>query len=179
MAKVWGVVVVFAKGPDSNALWDYAVRRGWEDAVHVVSGLDELLRLTRGGKVEVVLANSLIGLGQSVPHLVRVLREFVSLRVVLIIPGAGIDTSKMPGQVFLDTLDAIEAFRHGVAEEAIKEGLSRARRHGVRLGRPVIRNAHRDDVARLRAQGYSGRAIGKELGIPSSTASKIISQPSH
>ena len=33
-------------------------------------------------------------------------------------------------------------------------------------------NAHREVVARLRAQGLTGRAIAKELGIPSSTAFK-------
>ena len=35
-------------------------------------------------------------------------------------------------------------------------------------------SVHREDVARLRAKGHTGRAIAKELGIPSSSVFKII-----
>ncbi|MGB7792294.1 MAG: hypothetical protein WBL39_13890 [Terrimicrobiaceae bacterium] len=60
--------------------------------------------------------------------------------------------------------------------ESIHAGLIAARKRGVKLGRPQTVNAHRGDVARLRAQGLTGRTIAKELGIPSSTAFKIIGQ---
>jgi hypothetical protein len=85
---------------------------GWED-VHVVTTLEELLRAIRAGKVEV--ASSLIGLGHSSSQLVAVRKEFISRRIVLIIPGR-INTSEAP-QVFLKTLDAIEEFKHCVAQE--------------------------------------------------------------
>jgi DNA invertase Pin-like site-specific DNA recombinase len=168
------VVVIFARGPSSNSLRDFAVRRGWQDELEVVTDVDALLRLVRLGRVGVVLCSSLNGLASSVPGLVQVLKEFISRKVVLIVPGA-FDTSRM-GKAFPDTLDAIEEFKRCVAEEAIQAGLSRARRRGVRLGRPMTRNAHYEDMARLRARGMTGRAIGRELGIPSSTAFKIISQ---
>ena len=42
------------------------------------------------------------------------------------------------------------------------------------LGRPVKVDGYRGDVARLRAQGLTGRAIAKELGIPSSNVFKLI-----
>jgi DNA invertase Pin-like site-specific DNA recombinase len=78
-------------------------------------------------------------------------------------------------EVFLKTLDAVEQFMHSVAREAIEEGLSMARRRGVRLGRPVKLDAYREDVARLRAQGLTGRAIARELGVSGSTVFKVIS----
>ena len=53
------------------------MRRGWEDFA-VVSDADVLLRAVRAGKVEVVLASNLRGLGRSVSHLVELLREFVT-----------------------------------------------------------------------------------------------------
>jgi DNA invertase Pin-like site-specific DNA recombinase len=168
------VVVIYAKGPDGNPLWDYAVRRGWEENVHVVTGLDALIRLVRAGKVEIVLASSLNGLGRSVSHLVQVLREFVSLRVILIIPNSRIDTSKCPAKAFLGVLDAISEFKHSAAAEAMRTALNRARRRGVKLGRPEKVAAYRKDVLRLRARGLTGRVIAKELGIPSSTAFKLI-----
>jgi DNA invertase Pin-like site-specific DNA recombinase len=151
------------------------MRRGWEDFA-VVSDADVLLRAVQAGRVEIVLASSLKGLGRSVSHLVELLREFVTRKVTLIIPGQGIDTSKVPGKVFLHTLDAISEFKRSAALEAINEGLAAAKARGVRLGRPETVNAHREDVARLRALGLSGRAISKELGVPSSTVFKIIGQ---
>ena len=96
----------------------------------------------------------------------EVLREFVAHKVALIIPGAGIDTSKVPGKVFLDTLDAISEFKHSAAVEAIHEGFAAAKVRGLKLGRPRTLDAYREDVARLKAQGLSGRGIARALGLP-------------
>jgi hypothetical protein len=41
-------------------------------------------------------------------------------------------------------------------------------------GRPTTINAYCEDVAKLRAQGRSGRAIAKELGIPAGSVFKLI-----
>ena len=70
--------------------------------------------------------------------------------------------------------DAIEEFKHAAATESIRAGLAAARKRGVRLGRPETVNAHLGDVTRLRAQGLTGRAIAKELGISGSTVFKLI-----
>ena len=167
------MVVIYARGPADNSLWEYAVRRGWED-VQVASDADELIRAVRAGKVEIVLASGLNGMARSLPGLVRVLREFVSRKVTLIIANQYINTSKASSKVFLDTLDAIEEFKREATREGINKGLAHAKARGVRLGRPTKVNAYRDDVARLRAQGLTGRAIAKELNVPSSNVFKLI-----
>jgi DNA invertase Pin-like site-specific DNA recombinase len=169
------VVVIFARGPTGNTLWDFVRRKGWGEDVQVVSDADVLMRLVRLGRVGVILCANFNGLGGSVSQLVQVLRELSAHKVTLIVPGQ-IDTSKISSEVFLDTLDAISEFKHSAAVEATHAGLNAARKRGVKLGRPVKINAYRKDVARLRAQGLSGRAIGKELGIPSSSVFKIIGQ---
>ena len=170
------MVVIYAPASaDGASLREYCMRRGWEDFA-VVSDADVLLRAIRAGKVEIVLTSGLQGLAHGSLELVQLLKEFLSRKVTLIIPSADVDTSKMPRQAILDTLDAISEFKHSAAVEAIHAGLNRARRRGIRLGRPETVNAHREDVARLRAQGLTGRAIAKELGIPSSTVFKIIGQ---
>ena len=152
------MVVIYARVPADNSLWEYAAKRGWED-VQVASDADELIRAVRAGKAEIVLASGLNGMARSLPGLVRVLREFVSRKVTLIIPNQHINTSKASSKVFLDTLDAIEEFKR----EATREGI-----------RPTKVNAYRDDVVRLRAQGLTGRAIAKELNVPSSNVFKLI-----
>jgi DNA invertase Pin-like site-specific DNA recombinase len=161
------VVVIFARGSAGNTLWDFCRRKGWDEDVQVVSDADVLMRLVRSDRVGVVLCANFNGLGRSVSQLVQVFREFVAHNVTLIVPGQ-IDTSKVSSKVFLDTLGAISEFKRCVAVERISAGLNAARRRGVKLGRPVKINAYYEDVARWRAQGRTGRAIGKELGVPSS-----------
>ena len=51
-------------------------------------------------------------------------------------------------------------------------GLNAAKTRWVKLGRPVKIDAHCEDLAKLRAQGLTGRAIAKELSIPSSNVFK-------
>jgi DNA invertase Pin-like site-specific DNA recombinase len=132
------------------------------------------LRAVRDGKVEIVLASNLNGLARSSLELVELLREFVSRKIALIIPSQGIDTSKVPRKAFLGVLDAIEEFKRAATVESVRVGLAAARKRGARLGRPRTANAHREDVKRLRARGLTGRAIAKELSIPSSTVFKLI-----
>jgi DNA invertase Pin-like site-specific DNA recombinase len=95
-------------------------------------------------------------------------------KFALIIPSRAIDTSKVPGKVVLDTLEAISEFKRAVAVESISAGLARARRRGVRLGRPEKVAAYRKDVLRLKARGLTGRAIAKEIGVPSANVFRII-----
>ena len=59
------------------------------------------------------------------------------------------------------------------SRERVNAGIARAKARGVRFGRPNTIDAHRDSVARLWAQGQIGRAIAKELGIPSSNVLPI------
>jgi DNA invertase Pin-like site-specific DNA recombinase len=50
--------------------------------------------------------------------------------------------------------------------ERTKAGLERVRAAGRALGRPRVLNGHHAaEIARLRSQGLSSRAIGRELGI--------------
>ena len=163
----------FARGLDSNRLRDYAAQKGWED-IAAISDAGALIRMVRAGKVEIVLASSLNGLARSSLELVELLREFVSRKITLIIPTQHIDTSKMPRKAFLGVLDAIAEFKRATATESVRQGLAAVRKRGIKLGRPQTVNAHRGDVARLRARGLTGRAIAKELGIPSSTVFKLI-----
>ena len=74
----------------------------------------------------------------------------------LVIPNVQVDMSAMPRQRMLAFLDTLGEFHHATAVENIHEGLERARKAGVKLGRPHSVNPHHDDVVRLRGQGFSG-----------------------
>ena len=141
--------MLYAPSAD-NSLWEYAVRRGWGDEeIRVISEPVLLVSAVRSGKVEIILCSGLNRLAHSSLELVELLREFVSRKITLIIPNQHIDTSKCPAKAFLDVLEAIEEFKHSAAAEAIHAGLNRARRRGVKLGRPETVSVHRENVARL------------------------------
>jgi DNA invertase Pin-like site-specific DNA recombinase len=158
---VWGVVIIHAPGPESNALADYAARRGWED-IHVASDLAMVMRAVRAGKVEVLLASGLRGLGRSLSQLADTVRELADRGVGLCIPSLGI-VDAASRQTLLNTMGCVLESKAAIATERTTQGMARAKRRGVKLGRPRILDVHRGEVAGLRAAGTSGRDIAKSL----------------
>jgi DNA invertase Pin-like site-specific DNA recombinase len=60
--------------------------------------------------------------------------------------------------------------------ERTKAGLARVKAAGKRLGRPIRLNGeHHAAVARLRSQGLSLRAIGRELGLSDGSVRRLAS----
>jgi DNA invertase Pin-like site-specific DNA recombinase len=150
---------------------DYARQRGWDVEVTVISDRDQLLRLAAAGQASVVLCSSLGDLADSLPGLLRVLRDFASHKTTLIVPNANIDTSKV---ALPELLDAIETLKHETAREATVLGLAAAVKRGARLGRPRTLNPHQAEIAALRSQGMSGRAIAKRLSLSPSSVFKAF-----
>jgi DNA invertase Pin-like site-specific DNA recombinase len=168
------------------SLREYCARHDWQD-VQVITdtisgskssrkGLDALMKAVRAGKVAVVLSYNLDRLGRSLSHLMLLLGEFAAHKVALIVPGQGINTSSSnpASALLLNMLGAIAQFEHSIIVERVNAGLAAARRRGIKLGRPATLDAHRENVARLRAKGMTGRAIAKEIGIPSSSVFKLL-----
>jgi putative DNA-invertase from lambdoid prophage Rac len=93
-----------------------------------------------------------------------------------VVPKQGIDTSgaNSAARLHMNILCAVAEFEHEIIRERVKAGIARAKARGVRFGRPRNIDVHRESVAQLRTQGRSGRAIAKELGIPSSNVFRVI-----
>jgi DNA invertase Pin-like site-specific DNA recombinase len=60
--------------------------------------------------------------------------------------------------------------------ERTKAGLARVRAEGRTLGRPRL-ELQSAQIARLRAQGLSLRAIGRELGVSEGSIRRMLSVP--
>jgi DNA invertase Pin-like site-specific DNA recombinase len=58
--------------------------------------------------------------------------------------------------------------------ERTKAGLALARSKGRQIGRPRL-SVQPDDIARLKAQGHSLRAIGRSLGISEASVRRLVS----
>src|SRR5947209_20542786 len=60
--------------------------------------------------------------------------------------------------------------------ERTRAGIAIARSKGRRIGRPRLQ-VQPDDIARLKAQGHSLRAIGRSLGIGDGSVRRLLASP--
>jgi len=102
--------------------------------------------------------------------------EFNTHKVALIVPAQGIDTSEgnPAGKLQLHILCAVAEFEREIIRERLNVGLAVAKKKGVRLGRPATLDAHREDIARLRAIGRTGRAIAAEFCLPVGSVFQVL-----
>jgi DNA invertase Pin-like site-specific DNA recombinase len=168
----------------------YCARRGWtnvEEITDVVSGakssregLDRLMLAVRRGKVDVVVCFKLDRLGRSLAHLAQIIGEFAAHNVALVVPSQAIDTSasNSAARLQLNVLCAVAEFEREVIRERVNAGLAVAKAKGVRLGRPPAHDIQRAEVARLRSEGMSYRAISKQLGLPVSSVFELNARSS-
>src|SRR5262245_60190309 len=167
-------------------LRQYCRRRDWTNVAEyrdVISGakfsregLDRLMADVRRGRLDVVVCFKLDRLGRSLPHLAQVVGELTAHRVALVCPSQGIDTSSQnpASQLQLNILMAIAEFERSIIQERVAAGLRAAKAKGVRLGRPERLSKHFEPVRRLLASGKGTRAIARELGLPASSAHKLV-----
>lgn len=75
------------------------------------------------------------------------------------------DTSTPAGRLLFTVLGAIAAFERDLIVEGVRAGIARARAQGKHLGRPRIHHVDVGRVRKLRSEGMSWRAIGRQLGV--------------
>lgn len=169
-------------------LREYCSRRGWQNVREIAdvisgakfsrTGLDALMKDVRRGRVDVVLAYKLDRLGRSLPHLAQLIGEFTANRVALVCPSQGIDTSgsNPASHLQLHILMAVAEFERSIIQERVMAGLKAARARGAKLGRPNTLDRHIAAARALVAAGHGVRAVARRLGIPVSSAHKLVAE---
>ena len=139
--------------------------------------LSRLMEDIRGWRVRRLVVYKLDRLGRSLTHLVLILDEINRLKVPLIASSQGIDTSEEnpAGKLQLGVLMAVAEFERGIIRERVNAGLAAAMKRGVKLGRPATLKAYSKAVGDLRNKGLGVRAIARELKMPPSSVSKVLS----
>jgi DNA invertase Pin-like site-specific DNA recombinase len=162
-------------------LREYVARRWWEaNAEFIDSGfsgakasrpaLDKLMSAAARREFDCVLVYKIDRFGRSVLHLSQQLAALTSYGVRFIAVSQGIDTdaSNPSSRLILTILAVVAEFEREIIRERTLSGVRLAKASGKTLGRPM-RIFRRDEVARLREEGLSWRAIAKQLGVPAST----------
>ena len=167
-------------------LRDYCQRRKWEIVEEITDtasggqssrqGLDRLMSLVRRGRVDTIIVFRLDRLARSLSHLAQLLGELHAHGTALVCPGQGIDTtqSNPAAQLQINILGAVAQFEKELIVERITAGLKVAKAKGVKLGRPNKYAHLMPRISQLVTHGRSMAAIGRELGIPSSTVRELV-----
>jgi DNA invertase Pin-like site-specific DNA recombinase len=162
-------------------LREYVARRGWEPAFEFVDAgfsgakasrpaLDKLMQAAALREFDCVMCWKLDRFGRSVLHLSQQLAALTSYGVRFIAVSQGLDTdaSNPSSRLMLTILAGVAEFEREIIRERTLAGVRAAKAAGKAIGRPR-RIFRRDEVARLRADGQSWRAIARALTVPEST----------
>jgi DNA invertase Pin-like site-specific DNA recombinase len=152
----------------------FADRHSWEVAgeyVDYASGakpsrlrFDVMLSEARARRFDAILVVRLDRLARSSRHLLNLLEELQGFGVDLICTDQEIDTKSPAGKLLFTVLGAVAELELDLIRERTKDGLTRAKAQGKRLGRPP-KPEMTEEILRLKAQGLSLRQIGELLGI--------------
>ena len=156
---------------------DFAIVAELEDRISGAKenrpALDELWRLVRARKVDVVLVQRFDRFARSSRQLVNALEEMQALAVDFISHSENIDTTTPAGKALFVMVSAFAEFERSLISERVRAGLAKARSDGKRLGRPRVSEKTVSKIRTLRQdKKMSLGEIAKELNVPRGTVQK-------
>ena len=165
-----------------------AVLRGWtivgvftDDGISGSKGraerpaLDALLKTATRREVDLIAVWSIDRLGRSLQHLVETVNELHAVGVDLYMHQQAIDTSTPSGKLAYSIFGAFAEFERSLIRERVRAGLDRAKRSGVKLGRPSNLSASvRNSILELRAQRTPIRKIASQLNVGTGTIYQVL-----
>jgi putative DNA-invertase from lambdoid prophage Rac len=163
---------------------EYAASRGWEvrlEVSEVKSGVkarakrEELLKLCRQGKIDLVLVWKLDRWGRSLPDIVSTLQEFQILNVKFVSITEALDFTTPIGRAMSGLLAVFSDFERELISERVKAGVHQARLKGKMIGRPPTIKNKEDKVKKMWEEHGNKSLIAKKLGISRRSVSRVLS----
>ena len=137
---------------------------------------DKLLRGAVMREFDLVAAWSVDRLGRSLQDLVSFLQELHGAGVDLYLHQQALDTTTPSGRAMFQMMGVFAEFERSMISERVKAGLARTKAKGTKLGRPTVSTEREAQILELRSQGMGMLAIGKELGVGTSTVQRVVNQ---
>jgi DNA invertase Pin-like site-specific DNA recombinase len=127
--------------------------------------LDRMMKDARMRRFDAVVVWSLDRLGRSLSHLLELIEDLQHSCVGFICLKQNIDTTSATGRLLLGILGSLSEYERELVSERTRAGQQRARRAGVKFGRPRLSPSISRKIHSLRADGLSMARIARELGI--------------
>ena len=138
----------------------------------------ELMKLARGGALDVVLVWRLDRWGYSLADLVQTLQDLNALGVGFVSLSEPLDLTTPSGRALCEMLVVFTEFERQSRRQQVKAGISRARRQGRPHGRPPTAARQSAEVRRLAAQHMNQSEIARRLGIGPTSVRRILAAKS-
>jgi DNA invertase Pin-like site-specific DNA recombinase len=165
-----------------------AAARGWDIVARFsdegISGaktrsdrpaLDALIKAATRGEFDLLAVWSIDRLGRSLQHLVETVNELRSVGVDLYIHQQSLDTSTPAGKLAFSVFGALAEYERELIRERVRAGLERAKRNGVKLGRPSnLNDTVRAAIVALRAKDVPIRKIASQLRIGTGSIYSVL-----
>lgn len=153
---------------------DYIKNRKWTLEVEfeeVGSGAktrpkrEELLKLARQRKIDVILVWKLDRFGRSLADLITSLNELRELGVIFVSITEALDFSTPSGRAMAGMLSTFAEFERDMIRERVKAGIANAREQGKPHGRPKTASNKLAKILELKSEGLNNSHIARELKI--------------
>lgn len=139
---------------------------------------DKLLKGAVRREFDLVAAWSVDRLGRSLQDLIGFLQELHGAGVDLYLHQQALDTTTPSGKAMFQMMGVFAEFERSMISERVKAGLARAKGNGTQLGRPRVSPENEAQILKLRSKGMGMLAIGKKLGVGTSTVQRVVAQSS-
>lgn len=128
--------------------------------------LNQMMRDAVSREFEIVMCWSIDRLGRSITHLIEIMNELNELKIDMFFSQQSIDTQTASGRMIFGIFSSLAGFERELIRERVMAGIDRARKNGVKLGRPSVMNdGIRHAAIALKEKGVGVREICKKLGI--------------
>lgn len=157
-----------------EAMREYAKKRGWtvkHEIEEIGSGAktrpkrEELLKLARRRKVDVIIVWRLDRWGRSLADLVVSLRELTDLGVGFVSLTETLDLTTPSGRAMAGMIAVFAEFERDILRERVKAGIAHAREQGRAHGRPATASLKNEEIKKLSTKGLNNSEIAKKLKI--------------
>lgn len=138
-------------------------------------GFDRLHKVIEKKSADVILCWSIDRISRSMLDLAQFLEAVQSSGIDLYCHQQNVNTNSPAGRLVFNIFSSLASWEREMITERVKMGIARARREGIKLGRPTNVNENtQKEVQDLRAKGWSIGRIAKHLKIGVGTTVNFI-----
>jgi DNA invertase Pin-like site-specific DNA recombinase len=132
--------------------------------------LNQMMKDAVNRQFEIVMCWSIDRLGRSITNLIEIMNELNELKIDMFFSQQSIDTQTASGRMIFGIFSSLASFEREIIRERVMAGLDRARKNGVKLGRPsTVNNGVRNAILILKDKGVGVRETCRKLGIGCAT----------
>ena len=139
--------------------------------------LNQMMKDAVNRQFEMVMCWSIDRLGRSITNLIEIMNELNELKIDMFFSQQSIDTQTSSGRMIFGIFSSLASFEREMIRERVMAGLDRARKNGVKLGRPSsVNDGVRNAVLILKEKGVGVRETCRKLGIGCATYYSVVNQ---